>query len=90
MGYQWDLAKAISNRQKHGVDFADAIGAFEDPYAITIDDPEAEGEQRFVTLGLDFSGRLVVVVYVYRGDAIRLISARLATKKEIRNYEKRI
>ncbi len=90
MIYQWDSEKALSNRQKHRIDFTDAIGVFGDPYALTIEDPDGEGEQRFITLGLDFLGHILVVVYTYRGDKIRLISARPATKKEIKNYEKRI
>ncbi len=89
MIYQWDSEKALSNRQKHRIDFADAIGVFEDPYALTIEDPDSEDE-RFITLGLDFLGRILAAVYTYRGEAIRLISARPATKKEIKAYEKRI
>jgi uncharacterized protein len=92
--YEWDLAKAESNLKEHGIDFADAIGVFEDDRAITIEDTDAEGEQRFVTLGVDFLGRLLDVVYTYRednhGDVIRLISAWKATKKEAKEYAKRI
>lgn len=54
--------------------------------AITVEDPDAIGEQRFVTLGIDDSGRLLIVVYTMRGDAIRLISARKASKGETRQY----
>lgn len=86
----FDPSKATSNIEKHGVDFADAVGALEDPQAITREDPDAEGEQRFITIGLDFLGRLIVVVYTYRDDDIRLISAREASKKEIKNYERGI
>jgi uncharacterized DUF497 family protein len=90
MIYQWDPDKALTNRQKHGIEFADAIGVFEDQQALTIEDFDSEGEQRFITLGLDFLGRLLVVAYTYRGQKIRIISARRATKREIKNYEKRI
>jgi uncharacterized protein len=90
MNYQWHPAKATANVKKHGVEFADAVGVFEDPGAITIEDSGSEGEQRFLSLGLDFLGRLIVVVYTYRGDNIRVISARKATRKEISVYEKRI
>lgn len=88
MNYQWDPVKASANVKKHGVEFADAVGVFDDPGALTIEDPDSEGEQRFLTLGLDFLGRLLVVAYTYRGDAIRVISARKATRKEISIYEK--
>jgi uncharacterized DUF497 family protein len=90
MNYQWHPAKATANVKKHGVEFADAVGVFEDPGAITIEDSGSEGEQRFLSLGLDFLGRLIVVAYTYRGDNIRVISARKATRKEISVYEKRI
>ena len=82
---EWDDAKAAGNLLKHGVAFADSIGALEDPNALTIDDPH-EDEERFVTLGLDLLGRLVVVVYTWRGDTVRIISARRATSSEERSY----
>ena len=90
MNYQWYPAKATANVKKHGVEFADAVGVFGDPGAITIEDSDSEGEQRFLSIGLDFLGRLIVVAYTYRGDNIRVISARKATRKEISVYEKRI
>jgi uncharacterized DUF497 family protein len=85
--YQWDRDKARVNRKKHGVDFADAVGVFEDILAMTIDDLVSPDEPRWITLGMDFGGRLLVVVYTYRGEAIRVISARKATKKERGYYE---
>ena len=90
MNYQWDPAKAAANLKKHGVEFADAVGVFDDPGAITIEDPDAAGEQRFLSIGLDVLGRLIVVAFTYRGDDLRLISARKATRREISIYEKRI
>jgi uncharacterized DUF497 family protein len=75
---------------KHDVEFADAVGVFEDPNAITIKDLYAEGEQRFLSMGMDVLGRIIVVAYTYRGEDVRLISARKASKKEVRVYEKRI
>jgi uncharacterized DUF497 family protein len=90
MNYQWDPAKAEANVKKHGVEFADAVGVLADPTAITIEDPQAEGEQRFLSMGMDVLGRIIVVAYTYRGDEVRLISARKASKKELRVYEKRI
>jgi uncharacterized DUF497 family protein len=85
--YQWDREKAGINLKKHAVDFADAVGVFEDPLALTIDDPHSPDEPRWLTLGADFEGRILVVVYTYRGEAIRLISARKATKRERDSYE---
>jgi len=89
MNYQWDLRKAQSNLIKHGIDFSDAVGVFEDEWAITLEHQDVEGEQRFVTIGLDFLARLIVVVYTYRYDDIRIISARRATKRERRSYEQK-
>jgi len=89
MSYQWDPRKAASNLEKHGVDFADAVGVFEDEWALTIKEQYVAGEQRFVTMGMDFLGRMLVVVYMYRNDDIRLISARTATKRERRIYERK-
>lgn len=63
--YQWDLQKAELNLAKHGVDFADAIGAFEDEWALTRDEQFVDDEERFVTMGVDFLGRVLVVVYTY-------------------------
>jgi len=90
MNYQWDPAKAKANVNKHGVEFADAVGVFEDLDAITVEDPDSEGEQRFLSIGLDVLGRIIVVAYTYRDDDVRLISARKATKKEVKIYEERI
>jgi len=90
MNYQWDPAKATANVKKHGVEFADAVGVFDDPGALTIEDPDSEEEQRFLAIGLDVLGRLIVVAFTYRGDDLRLISARKATRKEMSIYEKRI
>lgn len=89
MSYQWDPKKAVSNLKKHGVDFADAVGVFEDEWALTIKEQGVTDEQRFVTMGMDFLGRVLVVVYTYRHDVIRLISARPATKRERRAYERK-
>ena len=86
MVYQWNRDKAATNIRKHGVDFADAVSVFSDDLAITIPD-ERFGEERFVTIGLDVFGRVLVVVYTLRGDEIRVISARKATRQELRQYE---
>ncbi len=85
MSFQWDREKAASNFKKHRIDFADAVTVFDDLNAITIDDPD-HSEPRFVTIGLDAYGRILVVVYTWRGESIRLISARKATKREQKYY----
>jgi len=85
MDFEWDPGKAEANRRKHGVDFADVVGVFEDPYALSRPDP-FPAEERVATLGRDLLGRLIVVVWTWRGEAIRLISARRATPRERRRY----
>ena len=82
-------AKAKSNQEEHGVDFADAVQVFDNPY-LNQEDADAVGDQVFVALGMDNLGRLLVVVYTYRQDTIRLISARKATRKEGKEYARRI
>jgi uncharacterized DUF497 family protein len=86
VSFQWDAKKAQANAQKHGVAFSDAVGSFGDARAITLDDPHP-AEQRFVTMGLDFLGRVLVVCWTPRGDDIRVVSARKATPGERANYE---
>ncbi|HEV7767513.1 MAG TPA: BrnT family toxin [Thermoanaerobaculia bacterium] len=86
--YEWDPDKAAANYRKHGVHFADAVGVFEDDDAITIEDTSTE-EQRCKTLAVDFLGRLLVVVYTYRDDRIRLISARIGTAPQRDLYDRR-
>jgi uncharacterized DUF497 family protein len=87
--FEWDEHKAISNLRKHGVAFADAVSAIEDdPLALTIAD-DFPGEDRFVTIGTDLLGRTLVVVYVWRRDRVRIVSARKATRRERQSYEER-
>ena len=86
MSIEWDPQKAITNIKKHGIAFTEAVSALEDEYALTIED-EFPQERRFITLGIDSVGRLLVVVYTYRAEIIRIISARLATTREQRVYE---
>jgi uncharacterized DUF497 family protein len=80
--------EAKSNRKKHGVSFADAVAVFSDEFALTVEDKSSE-EQRFVTMGMDVLGRLILVVYTWRGNNIRLISARKATAGERKEYKER-
>ena len=88
MKFDWDNRKAASNVKKHGVDFADAVSVLSDDFAITISDDLSDA-QRFVTIGMDLPGRLLVVVYALRGEKIRIISARKATPRERKHYENR-
>ena len=87
MRFQHDPAKAAANLKKHGISFADAEGVFEDPLAVTVEDPDAEGEPRFVTIGLGNAGEILVAAWAERGDQCRLISVRRPTRKERKHYE---
>jgi len=88
MNYEWDEVKRAVNLAKHGVDFADAVGVFFDDYALTRHDPDSQGEDRMVTIGLGVSLRVLYVVWVERrGDTYRVISARKASPGEIRQYQ---
>ena len=87
--FEWDKNKARQNLAKHGVALADTFAVFEDPRALTLEDDE-EDEERFVTIGTDCFGRVLVVVYTWRGDKIRLISARKANRSEVKRYERKL
>ncbi len=83
----WDPAKARMNFRQHGIPFPDAVAVLEDERALTMRDAFSEDEERWITLGLDGFGRVLVVIYAWRGEGVRLISARKATARERRNYE---
>ena len=86
--FEWDEKKAEQNIRKHSVSFEEAATVFSDPFSITIYDPlHSKDEDRFVILGMSENNRLLVVIHTERGDKIRIISARKATKKERRQYE---
>ena len=88
MHFEWDPEKARANLAKHRVSFEEAMGAFLDPLSVTILDPDhGEGENRFVLIGQSSRNRLLVVIHTDRGNAIRLISARRATRRERQTYE---
>lgn len=87
MRFQFDPKKSAANLRKHGVSFVDVEGVFCDPLAIHRNDPDAKGEERFVVVGMESAGRVLVVVYTLRGGEIRIISARRATPKEVKHYE---
>lgn len=86
MEFEFDPEKARSNLRKHGVSFAHAEQALRDDLAVTIEDPDSVGEPRFVTLGMDALGRLLVVIHTQRGERTRLISARKASRRESERY----
>jgi hypothetical protein len=89
VGFEWDEeSKAGINFLKHGVRMPEAVPVLDDPYAITITDDESDpAERRFVTLGMGATGRLLVVVYTWRGEGIRIISVRPAEAHEREEYE---
>jgi len=88
MDFMWDPQKAAANSRKHGISFEDAIATFHDPFSLTAFDPDhSDREDRFVTMGRDTVGRLLVVVHTDRGETIRIISARKATRREREDYE---
>jgi uncharacterized DUF497 family protein len=86
--FVWDREKATANLRKHAVDFHEGATAFGDLLSITIPDPEHSiGEERWLLLGQSAAGRLLVVAHTERGDEIRIISARPATRGERQTYE---
>ncbi len=86
--FEWHEEKAAANLKKHGVSFEEAKTVFNDPLALTIEDPKhSRDEQRFIDIGYSESGGLLVVAYTERGEAIRIISSRKATQSERRAYE---
>lgn len=87
MRFEFDPSKAAENQRKHGVSFADAEGVFADPLAVHCADPDSEGEERLIAVGLGSAGQVLVVVYAMREQNIRLISVRRATKREVKSYE---
>ncbi|MEM8641363.1 MAG: BrnT family toxin [Cyanobacteria bacterium P01_G01_bin.54] len=88
MQFEFNANKAATNLKKHGVSFEEAVTVFGDPLALTIEDPaHSFGERRFITMGMTVQQRLVVAVHTERERRIRIISARLATRQEKRQYE---
>ena len=87
--FEWDPQKARSNFAKHSVGFEEASTIFADPPSFTISDPEhSRAEERYVMMGTAFTGKLLVVVHTDRSDNIRIISARRASRRERKSYEK--
>lgn len=88
MSAEFDPKKDATNLKKHGVSLSEGDGVLNDPLALTVEDRAAAGEQRFVTLGMNLFGWLMVVVHTPSGEGVRVISVRKADPKERRNYEK--
>jgi uncharacterized protein len=82
MDFEWDVHKAQQNTRKHGIQFADAVHVLEDDSALTATEHASNGEERWITLGVDALGRVLVVVYTWRKSRVRIISARPATPGE--------
>ena len=88
MKFEWDIRKAAANFTKHRVAFEEAATAVRDDFAATVRDPDhSMGEHRYITFGKSPAGRLLMVSHTERGDTIRIISARLATRGERKFYE---
>jgi hypothetical protein len=88
LSFEWNNQKALSNEQKHGISFDEASTVFVDPLSLTLHDPlHSENEERFVVIGTSHKNRVLIVVHTERGDDIRIISARKATKNERLQYE---
>ena len=88
MSAEFDPKKDAANIKKHGVSLSEGDGVLNDPLALTVEDDTVEGERRFVTIGMNAFGSLMIVVHTPRGSGSRTISVRKADPKERRNYEK--
>jgi len=89
--YEWDPGKAASNWRKHGVTFAEAASVFVDPLALTFDDPDhSSQEPREITVGVSTKQRVLFVSHCMGGDRIRIIRARKAQQREIKQCAERI
>jgi uncharacterized DUF497 family protein len=89
IAFEWNADKAFHNQIKHGVSFEMACDAFFDPFLTSLDDEMVDGEIRHTAVGMTTSWQILYIVYVWRGDTIRLISARPVTARERRIYETR-
>jgi len=88
MDFEWDEAKAAANEQKHGVPFTEAMTVFADGLSLTGYDPaHSDDEDRYITMGMSATGRLLVVSHTDRAVKVRIISARVASRNERRDYE---
>jgi len=90
MKLDWDSAKAKASLTKHGISVSEVEPAFYDNFALSMPDMFSLSEERFVLIGRDALNRVLTISYMYRGEGIRIISARPATKAEHKSYEQRI
>jgi len=90
MEIEYDSREAAANLKKHGVSFEEAEAALFDPLALSIEDTDAEGESRWLLIGMVGRMQILTVIYTLRGDRIRIISARRSTKRELQEYAQRI
>lgn len=91
MKFEWDESKATANLDKHGVSFEEAKTVFDNPLAVIFDDEaHSVNEQREIIIGHSQSNRLLLIAFTERSNAIRIISARLATRREREDYEQNV
>jgi uncharacterized protein len=91
LSFEWDEVKATGNYEKHGVTFEEGVTIFYDPLSVSINDPDhSANEQRYIDIGVSENVRVLVVTYTERGDNMRIISCRKATRRERRHYEEGI
>jgi uncharacterized DUF497 family protein len=89
MEFEWDPNKAAKNIKKHGISFTEAATVFGDPLSTTFPDPDHSiQENRFIIVGSSNTGKLIVIAHTYRNNRVRIISARGATRRERKFYEK--
>jgi len=89
--FEWDEEKAKDNIQKHKISFEEAKTVFNDPFLLTFPDNEhSDNEQRYINIGTSIKGKVMILIHNERGDNIRIISCRKATKNERRTYEERV
>ena len=88
LSFEWDEKKSTSNLRKHGVSFDEASTVFSDELARLIPDPDSEGEERFILMGVSSQLRMLTVCHCERSsNVVRIISARKADKSERKQYE---
>jgi len=88
VNFEWDPGKARKNRRKHRISFQEAATVFGDPLAVTYPDPDHSlSEQRFITVGMSSTGRVLMVAHVDRDENVRIVSARRTTQRERKSYE---
>jgi uncharacterized DUF497 family protein len=88
INFEWDADKAYANFKKHGIELRTAVELFFDPFLMALEDKIEEGEKRHHALGMTKKWQVLFVAFVWRGDNVRLISARLATNSERKRYER--